>query len=99
MSVRRDASDAGDGQSGGAAAQPTPVPIWRNSERDPAAEAPAYAVGDTVISGTCRGTVVSVGGDEYANISVAWSENDKPITYPADAPYLRKSYPWETNQK
>lgn len=54
-----------------------------------------YAVGDTCVSGAERGTVVSVGGDEYPTISVVWSEGQRPIVYPADAPYLRRAMPWE----
>jgi thioredoxin reductase len=54
-----------------------------------------YAVGDVVFSGAERGTVEAVGGDEYPTISVVWSEGQKAITYPADAPYLRKGMPWE----
>lgn len=56
---------------------------------------PSYAVGDRVRSGDQLGTVVSVGGDDYPTISVEWSKDQRPITYPADAPYLRKAMPWE----
>jgi hypothetical protein len=57
---------------------------------------PAYAVGDTVYSGDCRGTVVAVDEDK-ATMGVVWSDSDdgKPITYPIDASYLRKKMPWD----
>lgn len=53
-----------------------------------------YAVGSTVYSGDCRGTVVTVG---ETTMGVVWSDSDdgKPITYPIDAPYLRGAMPWE----
>lgn len=55
-----------------------------------------YKTGDAVYSGDCRGTVVSV---DAANttISVVWSDGTGAITYPADATYLRKAFPWEVN--
>lgn len=55
----------------------------------------AYAVGDIVYSGTCRGTVVAV---DEATMGIVWSDSDdgKPITYPIDASYLRKAFPWQT---
>lgn len=60
-------------------------------------ETPAYAVGNTVYSGACRGTVVSVDAFSGHNlISVVWSDGDGgEIIYPADATYLRKGLPWE----
>lgn len=73
---------------------------WSN-----APAAPAYAVGDQVRSGDNPepGTVVSV--DAVAGtIRVLWRdvslEHDcapetLAITYPIDAPYLRKKLPWE----
>jgi len=59
-------------------------------------EAPTYAVGDTVYSGDCAGTVVAMADDE-ATMGVVWSDSEdgKPITYPTDASYLRKKFPWE----
>lgn len=56
-----------------------------------------YAVGDTVYSGDCRGTVVAVDA-EKATLGVVWSDSNdgKPITYPMDASYLRKGLPWQT---
>lgn len=58
---------------------------------------PAYAVGDTIFSGTCRGTVTHVSTVVARLISVVWSDSDdgKEIIYPMDAPYLRKGMPWE----
>lgn len=75
-----------------------PDALWNRMQRTgvPTEDVQAtYAVGDTVCSGDQRGTVVSLGGDEYATISVVWNVGDKPIVYPADAPYLRKAFPWE----
>lgn len=95
MSVRRNSHDAGDVEGGGSDTQPAPAPLWRNAEHDVSTAIPAYAVGDTVCSGDQRGTVHALGGDEYPNISVVWNVNGRPITYPADAPYLRKLFPWE----
>jgi hypothetical protein len=59
-------------------------------------ELSAYAVGDAVYSGECRGTVVTVDA-EKATMGVVWSDSDdgKPITYPMDASYLRRKMPWE----
>lgn len=55
----------------------------------------AYAVGDVVCSGDCRGVVVAVDADK-ATMGVVWSDGDEyPITYPMDASYLRKRMPWE----
>jgi len=62
----------------------------------PQASEPAYAVGDTIYSGSEAGTVVSV--DEQRNtMEIVWhdSGDGKPITYPMDASYLRKQMPWD----
>lgn len=68
---------------------------WCHSQAfEPQAE-PAYAVGDTVCSGDCRGTVVTVDA-EKTTMGIVWSDGDEyPITYPMDASYLRKKMPWE----
>jgi len=59
----------------------------------PGPDAPAYAVGDAVYSGDCRGTVVSVDAD---TIAIVWSDGDGgAIIYPVEASYLRKAMPWE----
>ena len=63
---------------------------WRDTPA--ATETPAYAVGDAVYSGDCKGTVVAVG---EITMDVIWSDGDSPITYPIDAGYLRKAMPWE----
>jgi len=53
----------------------------------------AYAVGDAIYSGECRGAVVSVDG---RLISVVWSDGDRgEIIYPIDADYLHKGFPWQ----
>lgn len=62
---------------------------WGNA---PAAT--AYAVGSTVRSGECCGTVVTVDTDK-ATMGIVWSDGDSPIMYPMDAPYLRRGLPWE----
>lgn len=60
------------------------------------APAPAYAVGDVVYSGSCRGRVVQVSTVIAPLISVVWSDGDGgEIIYPMNATYLRKGYPWE----
>lgn len=60
----------------------------------PTVEPPAYAVGSAVYSGDCRGTVVAVDA-EQATLGIVWSDGDGPITYPIEAPFLRKAHPWE----
>lgn len=55
-------------------------------------DTPAYAVGETVYSGSHPGTVVSVG---ETTMGIIWCDGDSAITYPMDAPYLRKALPWE----
>lgn len=61
------------------------------------AQAP-YVVGDTVYSGASRGTVVSVDATEVT-MGIIWTDsyNDElnEITYPLDATYVRKAFPWE----
>ena len=64
---------------------------WRNA-LPPAETAATYAVGDIVRSESCSGTVVSVA---ESTMEVVWSDGDSPITYPIEAPYLRKAMPWE----
>lgn len=54
----------------------------------------AFALGDAIYSGDCRGTVVAV-DEEKATLGVIWSDGDSPITYPMDADYLRRGFPWE----
>lgn len=67
------------------------VPPWGD-----APAAPAHAVGDTIYSGNTAGRVVSV-DTEQATMGVVWSDGDGgAITYPMDATYLRKAFPWET---
>jgi hypothetical protein len=58
-------------------------------------QAALYAVGDIVYSGRERGTVVTVDADK-ATMGVVWEDSDdgKPITYPMDADYLSKEFPW-----
>lgn len=67
---------------------------WSNAPADEH-HTPAYAVGAKVLSGSFRGTVVSV---DEATMGVVWDDSDdgKPITYPVDAAYLRAAMPWET---
>ena len=68
---------------------------WCDSHASESHNTPAYAVGDTVYSGDCHGTVVAVDADK-ATMGVVWSDGDEhPITYPMDASYLRKGFPWE----
>ncbi len=57
-----------------------------------ATKAATYAVGDTVYSGDCRGAVVSMDGD---TMEIIWSDGEGAITYPIDAEFLRKAFPWE----
>ena len=65
------------------------------AEPAPTPEPAGYAVGDTVYSDACRGTVVSVDAAE-ATMGIVWSDGDGgAITYPIDATYLRKAMPWE----
>ena len=63
------------------------------------ADAAPYAAGDTICSGGCRGTVVTVDA-EKATMGVVWADSDdeKPITYPMDADYLSKRLPWQHTQ-
>lgn len=77
--------------------QPTFVFPWDAFYFDAEAHnAPAYAVGDTIFSGTCRGTVTQVSTIVARIISVVWSDGDGgEIIYPMDATYLRKGLPWE----
>lgn len=59
---------------------------------------PPHAVGSKLYSGASRGTVVSVDADA-GTVSVEWDDGKGkygPITYPADADYLRKALPWES---
>lgn len=56
---------------------------------------PAYAVGDIVYSGDCRGTVTQVSTVVARLISVVWDDGEGEIIYPMDASYLRKRMPWE----
>ena len=57
---------------------------------------PAYAVGETVYSGSSIGTVVSVDA-KHGIVSVEWKDVAYgPIKYPIDAECLRKKMPWET---
>jgi hypothetical protein len=55
-----------------------------------------FAVGDAIHSGRCRGTVVTMDTDK-ATMGVVWEDSDdgKPITYPLDADYLSKEFPWQ----
>ncbi len=53
-----------------------------------------YTVGDTIYSGDCRGTVVSVGAD---TMEIVWSDGEGAITYPIEAEFLYKAWPWQTN--
>lgn len=53
---------------------------------------PAYAVGDSVRSGDCKGTVAAVAEWTF---EIVWEDGDSPITYPIDATYIRKVMPWE----
>ena len=80
MSAWSDPPDTGDVAGGGQGAQSAPVP--------------AFAVGERVYSGDSPqpGTVLSVDAAE-GTLGVDWGEG--PITYPIDAPYLRKAWPWE----
>lgn len=55
----------------------------------------AYAVGDAIYSGNCRGRVTQVSTVVAPLISVVWDDGDGEIIYPMDAPYLRKGMPWE----
>lgn len=59
--------------------------------------AAAYAVGDAVRNDykppSC-GAVVSV-DTGAGTMEVKWSDGSYAITYPLDAGYLRKKYPWE----
>ena len=60
------------------------------------AQATAHAVGDTVLSGKCRGTVVSVDGDR---MQILWDDAKYgPVTYPVEAEYITKAMPtpWQT---
>ena len=67
--------------------------IWSDPP-SPFSGQPAFAVGDTIYSGNSPepGTIVSVDAAE-GTLGVDWGEG--PIVYPIDAPYLRKSWPWE----
>lgn len=69
---------------------------WSNPP-EPDHHAPAYAVGDAIFSGDCRGTVVHVSTVVARLISVVWSDSKDggEIIYPMDATYLRKGLPWE----
>lgn len=61
------------------------------------APGPSYAVGDTVYNSyqpPSRGTIVSVDA-ETATMGVKWDDGSSAITYPMDATYLRKGFPWE----
>jgi len=55
-----------------------------------------YAVGDTVYSGNSPepGTVVSV-DEAQATMGIKWRDVGGAVTYPIDATYLRKAFPWE----
>ena len=55
-----------------------------------------YAPGDAIYSGDCRGSVVSVDASA-GTMAVVWSDGDGgAITYPLEAEYLRKKFPWES---
>lgn len=64
------------------------------------AEPLPYVKGDAIANNykpPSYGTVVSVDA-EHGTISVEWDDAEGSygaITYPADASYLRKLYPWE----
>ena len=67
------------------------VPPWGDAQG-----ASSYAVGDRVYSHNEGGTVHAVGD---GTIDVAWDSADKKygaVTYPSDAHYLRRAYPWES---
>lgn len=70
---------------------------WSDAfKADPEHHTPAYAVGDAIYSGTCRGRVASVSTVVGRLIAVVWEDGDGgEIIYPMDAPYLRKAMPWE----
>lgn len=64
----------------------------------PPFETDTHAVGDTVYSGSSRGTVVHVSTVVAPLVSVEWDDGkDKygAIVYPMNAPFLRKAFPWE----
>ena len=66
------------------------MPPWGDAQA-----AIAWAVGEAVYSGDECGRVVSVDG-EHGTISVEWpGVAYGAVTYPADATYLRKAFPWE----
>lgn len=79
------------------------MPLWsdpsdlgnvESSGTEPSFVCP-YAVSDTIYSADVHGTVVSVDICEVS-MGVVWSDGDgDTITYPIDATYLRKKYPWE----
>ena len=53
-----------------------------------------FAVGDEVRSGASIGTVVALDADEVT-MGIVWNDGDGVITYPLDATYIRKAFPWE----
>lgn len=69
--------------------------IWSNSPSALPGQ-PAFTVGDTIYSGASPepGTVVSVDAAE-GTMAVKWRDVGGAITYPLDAGYLRKAWPWE----
>ena len=85
MPVRSDTPDAGNVESAGPGAQPAPAP-------NPS----SFAVGDVIRSGNSPepGTIVSV-DEAQATMGVKWRDVGGAITYPLDATYLRKAFPWE----
>lgn len=71
---------------------------WGNTPADVSGQdACRFAVGDTVFNKyvpPSRGTVTAV-DEETATMGVKWDDGSYPITYPIDASYLRKAFPWE----